>query len=118
MQARFLHEDKPGVAMREGGPFSTWWCGGLRTTAYLQNMVGLLAETQGNPSPIQEPSVLSRIMPDGDDFVLVDPQTGLFRHSLSDSVTANLAVFDYASRYSEQLLLGTWKAAVGRRPRE
>jgi hypothetical protein len=110
MQARFIFEDKPGVTMREGGPFSTWWNGGLRTTAYFHNIIGLLTETQGNPTPIEVPFVPSRIMPDGDYLLPIEPQTWHFRQSIDYSVTANRAVLDYASRYGEQLLMNMWKA--------
>jgi hypothetical protein len=110
MQARFIYEDKPGVTMREGGPFSTWWNGGLRTTAYFHNIVGLLTETQGNPTPITVPFVPSRIMPDGDYLMPIEPQEWHFRQSIDYSVTANRAILDYASRSSEQLLMNIWKA--------
>lgn len=111
MQARFVFEDKPGVTMREGGPFSTWWNGGLRTTAYFHNIIGLLTETQGNPTPIQVQFIPSRILPDGDYFLPIAPQTWHFRQSIDYEVTANLAVLDHASRTREQLLLNIWKAA-------
>jgi hypothetical protein len=110
MQARFIFEDKPGVTMREGGPFSTWWNGGLRTTTYFHNIVGLLTETQGNPTPINIGFVPSRIMPDGDYLMPIEPQEWHFRQSVDYSVTANKAVFDHASRYREQILLNIWKA--------
>ena len=44
-------EGKPGVTMRSGANYSTWWNGGLRTTAYFHNMIGILTETIGNPTP-------------------------------------------------------------------
>jgi hypothetical protein len=110
MQARFIFEGKPGVTMREGGPFSTWWNGGLRTTAYFHNIIGLLTETQGNPTPIEIPFVPSRIMPDGDYLLPIEPQTWHFRQSVDYEVTANRAVLDFASRHREQLLLNIWKA--------
>ena len=110
MQARFVFEDKPGVTMREGGPFSTWWNGGLRTTAYFHNIIGLLTETQGNPTPIQVQFVPSRILPDGDTFLPISPQPWHFRQSIDYEVTANRAVIDYASRNREQVLLNMWKA--------
>ena len=31
--------------------YSTWWNGGLRTTAYFHNQIGILTETIGNPTP-------------------------------------------------------------------
>jgi len=111
MQARFLFEGKPGVTMKEGGPFSTWWNGGLRTTAYFHNVIGLLTETQGNPTPIDVAFVPSRIQPDGDYLMPVTPQKWHFRQSVDYSVTANRAVLDFASRYREQLLMNIWRAA-------
>jgi hypothetical protein len=110
MQARFVFEGKPGVTMKEGGPFSTWWNGGLRTTVYFHNQIGILTETQGNPTPIQVQFIPSRILPDGDYFMPVAPQTWHFRQSVDYSVTANKAILDYASRNREQVLLNIWKA--------
>lgn len=112
MQSRFIFEDKPGVTMREGGPFSTWWNGGLRTTAYFHNIIGLLTETQGNPTPIYIGFVPSRILPDGDYLLPIEPQEWHFRQSIDYSVTANKAILDFASRLKEQLLMNIWK--VGR----
>ena len=53
MHTRFIAEGKPGVTIRTGASYSTWWNGGLRTTAYFHNMIGLLTETIGNPTPMQ-----------------------------------------------------------------
>lgn len=110
IQERFVFEDKPGVTMKEGGPFSTWWNGGLRTTAYFHNIIGLLTETQGNPTPIDVQFIPSRILPDGDYFLPIAPQKWHFRQSIDYEVTANRAILDYASRNREQLLLNIWKA--------
>jgi hypothetical protein len=112
MQNRFVEEDKPGVTMRGGGPFSTWWNGGLRTTAYFHNVIGLLTESQGNPTPIEIPFVPSRILPSGDAFMPIPPQTWRFRQSIDYEVTANRAVLDFASRHREQLLLNIWRAGA------
>ncbi len=111
MQARFLFEDKPGVTMKEGGPFSTWWNGGLRTTAYFHNMIGILTETQGNPTPIQVQFIPSRILPDGDYFMPIAPQPWHFRQSIDYEVTANRAILDHASRNREHVQLTMWRAA-------
>ena len=51
MHTRFALEGKPGVTMRSGSTYSTWWNGGLRTTAYFHNQIGLLTETIGSPTP-------------------------------------------------------------------
>ena len=112
MQNRFVEENKPGVTMRGGGPFSTWWNGGLRTTAYFHNVIGLLTESQGNPTPIEIPFVPSRILPSGDAFMPIAPQTWHFRQSIDYEVTANRAVLDFASKNREQLLLNMWRAGA------
>ena len=52
--------------MRSGATYSTWWNGGLRTTAYFQNIIGILTETIGGPNPSQIPIVMNQILPRGD----------------------------------------------------
>ncbi|MEY4823180.1 MAG: hypothetical protein RLZZ75_93, partial [Bacteroidota bacterium] len=44
MSTRLNAENKPGYTMKSGSVYSTWWNGGLRTTAYYHNIVGLLTE--------------------------------------------------------------------------
>ena len=55
MHSRFEAEGKPGVTMRSGATYSTWWNGGLRTTVYFHNQIGLLTETIGNPTRCRGP---------------------------------------------------------------
>ena len=109
MHNRFITENKPGVTMRSGANYSTWWNGGLRTTAYFHNMIGLLTETIGNPTPIEIPLLPNRQLPSGDLPYPIQPQTWHFRQSVDYSVTANRAVFDVASRHREQFLFNIWK---------
>ncbi|HEX6038517.1 M14 metallopeptidase family protein [Longimicrobium sp.] len=109
MMTRFLAENKPGVTVRKGSNYSTWWNGGLRTTAYFHNMVGLLTETIGNPTPFDIPFVPNRQVPSGDLPAPVPPQTWHFRQSIDYSVTANYAVLDYAQRYRQTLLMNFWR---------
>ena len=54
---------KPGVTSRKGSNYSTWWNGGLRTMAYFHNMIGLLTETIGNPTPMRSRSCRSGTCP-------------------------------------------------------
>ena len=53
MHNRFVAENKPGATMRRGANYSTWWNGGLRTSPYFHNMIGLLTETIGHPTPME-----------------------------------------------------------------
>ena len=66
MQSRLAAEGKAGAATRNGASYQTWWNGGLRTAAYFHNMIGILTETIGNPTPIEIPFVPSRQLSTGD----------------------------------------------------
>jgi Zinc carboxypeptidase len=105
MAARFAVEDKPGVTSRRGSSYSTWWNGGLRTTAYFHNMIGLLTETIGSPTPTSIPFLPAKQLPDSNLFYPIEPQqTWRFRQSIDYSVTANYAVFDVVSRNRDAFL--------------
>jgi hypothetical protein len=108
MIQRFLVEGKPGATIRSGAPYSTWFNGGLRTTASFHNIIGLLTETIGSPTPMQIPLVAAKQLPKGDYLAPIAPQTWHLRQSVEYSLTANRAVLDYASRHREQLLYNIW----------
>jgi hypothetical protein len=109
MHSRFAAEAKPGVVSRSAATYSTWWNGGMRTSPYFHNMIGILTETIGNPTPMQVPFVASRQLPTGDNPFPIEPQTWHFRQSIEYSVTANLAVIDYASRNRDRLLYNVYR---------
>src|SRR3954469_25787631 len=109
MHHRFLQEGKPGFTMRSGSSYSTWWNGGLRTTAYFQNIIGLLTEIIGNPTPMQIPPTAGMILPRADLPAPIEPQQWHFRQSIDYSVTANYAVLDLASRYKDQFLYNIYR---------
>jgi hypothetical protein len=108
MHQRFIAEGKPGATMRRGANYSTWWNGGLRTTAYYHNMIGLLTEAIGSPTPMEIPFVPSRAIASGDLPFPIAPQTWHFRQSIEYEVTANMAVLDVASRYRESFLYNAY----------
>lgn len=109
MHNRFVTEEKGGTVMRSGANYSTWWNGGLRTTVYFHNMIGLLTETIGNPTPMRVPLVPNRQLRSGDQPLPVEPQLWRFRQSIDYSITANRAVLDVATRNKEQFLYNRWK---------
>jgi hypothetical protein len=109
MQARFAAEGKAGVTTRGGYTYSAWWNGGLRTTAYFHNQIGLLTETIGDPTPTAIPFVPERQLPNGDLPFPIAPQAWHFRQSIDYSLTANRAVLDLASRYRETLLYNVYQ---------
>ncbi len=109
MHSRFAAEGKPGVTSRKGASYSTWWNGGLRTMAYFHNMIGLLTETIGNPTPTSIPFIPSKQLPDSNLHFPIEPQVWHFRQSVDYSVTANYAVFDIASRNRENFLYNIYQ---------
>ncbi len=109
MHTRFATEGKPGVVTRQAAGYSTWWNGGLRTMVYFHNMIGLLTESIGNPTPLEIPFVPDRILPNLSQFNPITPQVWHFRQSIDYSVTANYAVMDIASRNRENFLFNFYR---------
>ena len=109
MNNRLNVEKKPGYTQRAGSQFSTWWNGGLRTTPYFHNIIGLLTEIVGNPTPATIPLVPSRLIPNGATPRPIIPQAWHFRQSIDYSVSLNYAVLDYAVRQREELLFNIYR---------
>ncbi|MBI4502625.1 MAG: peptidase, partial [Gemmatimonadetes bacterium] len=109
MHSRFEAEGKPGVTMRTGATYSTWWNGGLRTTSYFHNMIGILTEIIGSPTPMQIPYVPRQVLPRADLPYPIEPQEWHFRQSIDYSVTANRAILDIASRNRENFLYNMYR---------
>jgi hypothetical protein len=109
MHGRFAAEGKPGATMRGGASYSTWFNGGLRTTSYFHNQIGILTETIGNPTPMEIPFVPQRQLPSGDLPYPIAAQTWHFRQSVEYSTTANRAILDLASRYRETFLFNIYQ---------
>ena len=108
MSSRLNAEGKPGYTMKGGSVYSTWWNGGLRTTAYYHNIIGLLTEIIGNPTPSNIPLVPQRLIPNSGTPYPITPQKWYFRNSIDYSVSLNYAVLNYAARYKEELLLNIY----------
>ncbi len=110
MHSRFAAEGKPGVTMRKGANYSAWWNGGLRTAPYFHNMIGLLTETAGHPTPMEIPLQIGKQLPSADLPFPISPQKKWhFRQSVEYSLTANWAVLDVASRHREQFLMNAYR---------
>lgn len=111
MHQRMIAEGKRGTAMRTSTLYSTWWNGGLRTTTYFHNMIGILTETWGNPAPAPLPHVARFQVPTTDvPFPVVSGTMWHLRDSLEYEISANMAILDYASRYRERLLFDFYRA--------
>ena len=108
MSSRLNAEGKPGYTMKSGSVYSTWWNGGLRTTAYYHNIIGLLTEIIGNPTPSKIPFVPSRLIPNSATPFPIEPKQWLFQNSIDYSVSLNYAVLNYAARYKDELLMNIY----------
>jgi hypothetical protein len=107
---RFLTEGKPGATMRSGAGYSTWFNGGSRTTTGFHNMVGILTEIIGNPTPGAVGLVLDNQLPRQDLPMPIPPQTvWRQRQSIDYIMSVNRAILDVASKHREDFLYRIYK---------
>lgn len=109
MSSRLYTENKPGYTQRGGSVFSTWYNGGLRTTTYFHNSIGLLTEIIGGPNPFEIPLVPSRLIPNSNTHYPVIPQTWHFKQSIDYSMSLNYAVLNYAAKFKEEVLFNIYR---------
>jgi hypothetical protein len=120
MTRRLDREGKRGALSRVG--FDTWWNGGMRTTPYFHNMVGILTET-AHPSATptsNDPSTFPKAFANG--VSTLQPSTYYpspyrggewhLRDSCDYMVSSSLAVLDLAARQRQEWLLDIY--AMGR----
>jgi len=112
MHSRLVAEGKGGSAMRSGSSYSTWWNGGLRTITYFHNMIGILTEIIGSPTPMTIPVVPRMQLPTGDWPMPVTPGPWHYRQSIDYEITNNRAILDLASRYRETFLFNIWRMGM------
>ena len=111
IHTRLAAEGKPGAVMRTGAPYSTWFNGGIRTTSYFHNQIGILTETIGNPTPVEIPFVLDMQLPRADVPNPIAPGLFPFRTAIEYSITNNMAILDIASKRHEDFLYNMYKMA-------
>jgi hypothetical protein len=113
LHQRLASEGKPGATMASGGAYDGWWNGGIRNTGNFHNIIAILTETIGSPTPMRIPLVLQRQIPNRDLPYPIAPQEWRFKQSVEYSISFNRAVIDYAARNREHLLYNIYK--MGRR---
>ncbi|HSW29351.1 MAG TPA: M14 family zinc carboxypeptidase [Longimicrobiales bacterium] len=109
MHGRLVAEGKPGSTMRSGASYSTWFNGGVRTTTYFHNIIGILTEASGNPTPMEIAFVPEKTISTGDLPAPIEPQEWHFRQAVDYSISLDRAFLDYASRYKEVLLYNRYQ---------
>ena len=113
LHTRLAAEGKPGATMRSGGPYDGWWNGGLRNTAAFHNVIAILTEMIGNPTPQRIPLIMDRQLPSSDLSYPVAPTTETqlwhFKQSIDYSMATNRGVLDVASKMRENFLYNFYK---------
>jgi hypothetical protein len=109
MHQRLASEGKPGMTMASGGPYDGWWNGGIRNTGNFHNIIAILTETIGSPTPMRIPFEPSRQLPNRDSPYPIGPREWRFSQSIDYSMSFNRAVIDYASRNREHLLFNIYR---------
>ncbi len=109
MHQRLASEGKPGATMASGGAYDGWWNGGIRNTGNFHNIIAILTETIGNPTPMRIRLVMQRQLPNRDHPYPIAPQEWRFKQSVDYSISFNRAVIDYAARNREHLLYNIYK---------
>jgi len=117
MTRRMDQEGKAGVVSRL--QFDTWWNGGMRTTPYFHNMVGILTET-GHSSPMTvtyDPEKFPKTFANGESTS--EPSTYYpnpfrggtwrFQDSCSYMVTGSMAVLDIGAKRKEEWLYDLYR---------
>src|SRR5262245_2401300 len=109
MHQRAASEGKPGLTMASGGAYDGWWNGGIRNTGNFHNIIAILTETIGSPTPMRVAFAPQRLIPNRDLPYPIEPQEWHFKQSIEYSITFNRGVIDYASRNRENLLFNIYK---------
>lgn len=104
MHQGLVADGKPGSGMRTFTNYSTWWDGGLRTTGYFHNAIGILTEIIGDPTPQHIPLVADMQLPHGDLPFPIAPQVWHYRESIDYEIVNNRTILDYASKNREDIL--------------
>ena len=111
MHHRLVSEGKGGSGMLDNGPYTEWSNGILRASAYYHNMIGILTEINGSPTPMDVPFFPQYQLRDGKYPLPFVPGKLHFRTPIEYSITQNYALLDYASRNRDKLLMNRYKMA-------
>lgn len=112
MHSRLISEGKGGSGMNSVAPYSTWHNGMYRSTPYFHNVIGILTEIIGGPTPEQIPLLPDTQLARNDEPLPIAPRTWHLQDSIDYQWSMNRAVIDYASRNRERLLGGVYRMAA------
>ena len=121
MAQAFAEEEKSGVVSRM--VYSTWWNGGLRTSPYFHNMIGILTETAlykyATPKFYREEDLPKEFQ---DGTSAIEPSTFYphpwpggwwrLRDAIDYMMTASLSLLDVGARHKERWLAGIYRMGM------
>lgn len=109
MHSRLIAEGKAGSGKDSVAPYSTWHNGMYRSAPYFHNMVGILTEIIGGPTPEAIPLIPETQLARNDEPMPIGPRMWHLQDSIDYQWSMNRAVIDYAARNRERLLMGIYQ---------
>ena len=90
-------EGKPGAPCGPGRDIRHGGTAASGRTPYFHNMIGILTEIIGSPTPMDDPLHPRMHLPSGNYPIPSPRRNGIFRQSIEYSQTANRAILDLAA---------------------
>jgi hypothetical protein len=109
IHSRYVAEGKPGATSRSMASYQNWWNGGVRSTACFHNIIGIISEISGNPTPIEIAFIPKNLVAANDNPFPVQPQKWQFRRTIDYLVTAQRAILDLAAKRREDFLFNIYR---------
>jgi hypothetical protein len=109
VHTHLVAEGKGGSVLSAGGPYDCWWNGAMFNAPFFHNMIGLLTEVTGGPTPMQLPLVGARQLLTANGPRPIAPQKWHYRQAIDYETENNRALLSYAARNHEQLLYNLYR---------
>ena len=109
VHTRLVAQGKGGSVLNAGGPYDCWWNGAMFNAPFFHNMIGLLTEVSGGPTPMEIPLVSARQLLTANGPMPITPQKWHYRQSIDYEIENNRALLSYAARNHEQLLYNLYR---------
>ncbi len=109
VHSRFVVEGKPGAACRSAASYQNWTNGLVRSTSPFHNIIGVLSEISGNPTPMKIAFIPEMLLKTNDIPYPVAPQKWHFRRTIDYLITADRGMLDVASKHREDFLFRIYR---------
>ncbi|MGA8730934.1 MAG: M14 metallopeptidase family protein [Terracidiphilus sp.] len=106
VHTRLVAQGKGGTVMNSS---DCWWNGAMFNSPFFHNMVGILTEIIGNPTPEEISLVASNQLPSAREPLPIAPQEWHYRQSIDYEIENDRALLSFAARNHEQLLYNLYR---------